>query len=368
MNRKHLQLAAGIALSGFFIWLAFYLGGVSWRELGNAILQTNWLIALAMVAITMVSFYWRTFRWRIIMMPVKDVPAHRLFNPLMIGFGFNNVLPARAGEVARPYALMKQEKIPFTAGLSTIVAERLVDILSLLVLLILMPYYVTLDPTVSRTITLAGSSYTIDAAWIEGKMPVMSALALVLSGVIISFLVRPVRELYIGIIRALPLVPLWLREKLVSIIETVAHGFKALGSLQAVAMIVLHSLVIWLSVAWSFQVMSWGFPGLELTFGEACAFLVITCVVISLPSSPGFFGVYEFGGMVGLIMMGVVPDTAEGATAAFAFTLVVHFLQWVPITFWGLWAASTLHISAADAEHAVEEATEQSPAPMPSSG
>ena len=121
-------------------------------------------------------------------------------------------------------------------------------------------------------------------------------------------------------------------------------------SVKAVALLAFHSIVIWFSVAFTFQLMSWGFPGVHINFGQALAFLVVSCVIISIPSSPGFWGIYEFGGMTALMLMGVVANNPEGQAQAVTFTMVVHFLQWLPITIYGLWAAGKLSVSATDAE------------------
>ncbi|MBI1292187.1 flippase-like domain-containing protein [bacterium] len=363
MNRKFLQLAIGLLVSAFFIWLAFRGGGVTLAQVGDAFAKTNWFWAVPFMALTMASFYWRTFRWKLILDPVVQVPAPRLFGPLMIGFAFNNIFPARAGEFARPFALARQERIPFIAAFSTIIVERIVDIVTLLVLLVLMPFYITLDPNVSREFVVQGRTIVLGAALIESSLPKLSIISLILLSGVVSFMINPIKDLYIEILelslrinKYLPIVPTVVVRKLCGFINDFAKGLEALKSVRVLLLVALHSAVIWCGVGFSFQMMSWGFPGIPVSYGQAMAFLVVTCVVISIPSSPGFWGLYEFGGMVALLMMGVVPDTPEGASQAFAFTLVVHFLQWVPITAYGLWAAGKLSISS-DSLQAAESAT-----------
>jgi hypothetical protein len=364
MNKKIIQLGLGLAAGAFCIWLAFYLGGVTVEQLISAIKQTNWLYALPMAAVTMASFYWRTFRWQILLAPLQDIPSYRLYGPLMIGFAFNNILPARAGEIARPLALTKQEKVPFGAGLSTIIVERLVDVITLLVLMITMPLYITLDATVYRSYTVGDTEFKIGAQFIQDKMPVLSIVSLVLLAGITSFLIPAAKNFYIWILRILPLIPAFVKEKLEAFINSFADGLASLRSIRALSLMILHSAIIWASVAFSFQLMSWGFPGLALTFGQALGFLIVTCIVISIPGPPGFWGVYEFGGMVALLMMGVVPDTPKGAADAFAFSIIVHFLQWVPITLYGLWAAAKLSISSDLPETVLAEESGE-PLPIP---
>jgi hypothetical protein len=176
---------------------------------------------------------------------------------------------------------------------------------------------------------------------------------------IISFLIPPVKNFYIWFLHILPFIPARIKTMLEGFIETFAKGFDSLKSAKAIFLTAIHSIIVWFSVAFSFQLMSWGFPGMQLSFGQALGFLVFTCVVITIPSSPGFWGLYEFGGKVALVLMGVVPNNAEGYSAALAFTIVVHFLQWLPITAYGLWAAGRLHVKVGEVtKDAPEESTQ----------
>ncbi len=350
MNKKHLKLAIGIAISVAFIWYAFAQGGVTLEQMRTAFTQTNWLWAIPMLAVTIVSFYWRVFRWKILLEPTKDIPSGRLFGPMMLGFAFNNIFPARAGEFARPFALMKKEKVPYAAGFSTIVVERLIDVVTLLVLIVILPYIITLDPTVEKNF----QGITLSASMIQSALPKMSILALIILTGIVSFMIPQINALYQTIIRKFPALPDKFRTKFLEMLESFTRGFDSLKNPWALARIAFHSVVVWVTIALSFQVMSWGFPGVNLNLQQAAAFMVVTCVVISIPSSPGFWGLYEFGGMLAIQMMGLVPNTEAGASTAFTFTLVVHLLQWIPTTLIGLYAAKSLAISAHDAEEAAE--------------
>ncbi len=354
--KKYIQLAVGLLISGIFIFLAFYWGGVTLPEILSALGKTNWLIAFAAMVVVMLGFYVRAFRWRILLGPVKDVSANRLFDPMIIGFGFNNIFPARLGEFARPLALKKQEDIPYATGLSTVVVERLIDSICLLIFLLLMPFYITLNPDISYKI----GDFTLNSAWLERQLPKFSIIAFVLLCGVGSFLIPPVKNLYIKILHAMKFVPQGIRNKLEEIIHTVEMGFKSVKSPKALVLISIQSMVIWLSMAWSYQLISLGFPAFTLSFSESVAIMSILCVVVALPSSPGYWGVFEAGGVFALLIMGVIAQgDAKASSNAFAFTMVNHLIQWVPITLWGVWAARKLAISAHDAEEVAEETVEE---------
>lgn len=346
--KKWLQITIGVAVSAFFIWLSFR--SIKLADLAAALKSANWWYAIPMMCVTMASFFWRCFRWQILLAPVKKITAARLYPPLMIGFAFNNIFPARAGEFARPLALSKAEGVPYGTGFSTVLLERVIDVITLLVLFIGMPYYMSIDPSVKETYNLGGKEIIIDAAWLKSATKSISFLAVAMTIVLGSFLVPAMKKLYIAILEKMPLLPAIVKEKLIAFIESFTSGIQSVKSPKAIVMLAIHSLIIWFSVAFSFQLMGWGFPGVQMTFGQSLAFVVVTCVVISIPSSPGFWGLYEFGGLIALLLMGVVPNDAAGRAQAFAFTAVVHFLQWLPITIYGLWAAGKLSVKAGEAE------------------
>ena len=115
--------------------LALFLRGanlsVVWTEMRNA---NSWLIALS-AAVTVVTMVLRALRWQYLLAPIgyaRFIPA---FRTTMIGFAASAVLPARAGEVIRPYLLARQESLSATATFATIIIERLLDAVTCVILL-----------------------------------------------------------------------------------------------------------------------------------------------------------------------------------------------------------------------------------------
>jgi hypothetical protein len=79
--------------------------------------------------------------------------------------------------------------------------------------------------------------------------------------------------------------------------------------------------------------MALGCPGIGLSFIELSAVMVIVCFFIALPSVPGFWGVWEAGGVFALALFGVSSRDAAG------FTLANHAIQVFPVIFIGLISA-----------------------------
>jgi len=421
MQRKHKQLLIGVVISAVFLWLAFRRVPLS--ELWAFLKTINYLWTLPLVVILIGSMYWRSVRWRLLLPPTRNIPPPRLFGPLIIGFGLNNVFPARAGEVLRPLALTKKEGVPFGEGMGTVVMERIFDSIMLLVLffvvLVFVPFegitqtwdarrnvpggplnyalaagflvlagtaawgwrwsrrqnptgenapvakgtgriwtlliagfvlacieVVLLHPFESGRIYTFGKEYVLSGEAVKSLTQKTAIIVAFLMAGVIAILFRPVRDLVLRIVNWMRFLPAGWRRVIVRLIETFAGGLDSLKSPARVFWILVHSVGVWVSVALAFWITSFGIPGLRLTIMEAHAYLVLTCVAIMIPAAPGYWGLYEVGGVFALLVM----DVTEDASAALGFTLVVHFAQWLPITLLGLYYAAKIHVSPGEAQ------------------
>src|SRR5688500_14189317 len=118
-----------IALLGWFLRNADLQ--VVWEHVRNANLALL-LLALAFVAVT----YWvRAMRWQCLLAPIGHTRFRTTFRTTVIGFAALSLLPARAGDVLRPYLLARQEGLTTSATFATVVMERVLDLLAVLALL-----------------------------------------------------------------------------------------------------------------------------------------------------------------------------------------------------------------------------------------
>ncbi len=104
------------------------------RQVWNYAHHANgWLLLLTVVVAT-VTFPVRALRWRLILRDAdgRPFPLLALWHATTIGFMANNLLPARAGEVARAYVAARQLPVRFTTALGTIAVERVFDALVML--------------------------------------------------------------------------------------------------------------------------------------------------------------------------------------------------------------------------------------------
>ncbi len=120
---------------------------------------------------------------------------------------------------------------------------------------------------------------------------------------------------------------------LTGLVENIAVGFAQLKNPRALFACVGLSIGIWTLAAASYYAMSLGCPGIGLGFSEIAATMVIICFFIALPSVPGYWGIWEAGGVFALYLFGIAGKDAAG------FTLVNHAVQVIPVVFLGIASA-----------------------------
>ena len=126
--------------------------GLLWFFLRNADLPRVWaemrharpLLLVGAVLLTGATFVLRSLRWQYLLAPIGHTHFGNAFRATVVGFAASFLLPARAGEVIRPYLLARREGLPGTAAFATIILERLLDLVT--VLLLFAFFVFTADP------------------------------------------------------------------------------------------------------------------------------------------------------------------------------------------------------------------------------
>jgi hypothetical protein len=315
---KRWQFWAGVLISVLFIWLA--LRGLKLSEVWAALKTANygWLIPGVMVYF--VGVWARAWRWHYLLRPLKPIPTQRMFPIVTIGYMGNNLFPARAGEVLRAYILRRQEGVPVSASLATIVVERIFD-----GVVMLMFIFVNLNGLASLTHD-SGFAGSIQSVALVGTSAFFAAL-------VIFLLMALFPHSSLGLYHRFgaPLLPARFREKVNGLLVSFWTGLEALRSPRSIFMVFLTSLVIWLletakywfvTFAFNFSGYTGGFFGLMLMNG-------IVNLATTIPSAPGYIGTFDTPGIAVLVAYGV-----NGEIAA-AYTLVLHAALWLPITLVG---------------------------------
>ena len=102
---------------------------------------------------------------------------------------------------------------------------------------------------------------------------------------------------------------------------------------KTLLMIIFYSFIIWILVGVSLQVMSYGFEEINMNFWQAMLIVIIICITISIPSAPGYWGLYEFGCLLAMSLLGI----QQHREISLSFSLVIHSGQMFPIIAIGLY-------------------------------
>jgi glycosyltransferase 2 family protein len=307
---RRLRFALGFALGLGLCWLA--LRGLDpahvWAEIRSA--QPLWLAAA--FALCWVSYRLRAVRWRWLLaggLAGTDGEAPRdPFGILMLGYFLNNVLPARAGELARVALMQKQHGVPAAGTLATLFAERVVDG----VVLAAIGWW-----AIERALGL-------DLPWLR-TLSILFAVLFVLLLVAASQQARIVRwigEHQTGLVRRVPAV---LRRQL----GTSFQHLGALASVGGLLRVLGLTLVVWSLEAGMYYGVARAFD--VALSGPALAGFVAVVNFASLAPTPGGLGAVELAGVSLLVQCGLAKPTA------FAVVSAQHALQYLLCAVFGLW-------------------------------
>jgi uncharacterized protein (TIRG00374 family) len=322
--------AIGIALSALLLW--WTLRDVSlatvWSELTHANL---FLFLLSSLCCTLI-FPLRARRWRTILQPVApNQPFGALWRSTAIGMMTNNLVPARAGEIARAYALTRQTDVPFSTSIASLAVDRLFDMLVLLLLGVAAFF----DPAFPRDAQIAGQSMGNLA---QGSL-VLLALILIALYSLAFFPSQIVRIFEFFTRRISPKA----EERGKAVLLKFSEGLSVLKSPGRFSAVLAWTVAHWLLNALGFW---FGFKavGITLPFSAALFLQALIALGVALPSAPGFFGVFEKFATVGLGIYGV------SATQATSWAIGFHILSFIPITLIGMWyfAKLGLHLKEID--------------------
>ncbi len=329
----------GIVLSLAFLYWA--LRDVSLTEFLLHVRRANLGLFLVSVVLATLTFPARASRWRIILAASgAPVPWRPVWRATAIGFMATNLLPARAGELARAYAAARFIGLPLPRSLGSIAVERVFD--GLIVVSLLALVVVTFD--FPGAVEVAGTSVSATAAWTGGLF--------ILALGVLFFLVHAPREALRWLAQGLRRVaPARTAEFVVRVTRSFIEGLSILRSPGDFARVVLWSLAIWLINAAAFYAAFMAFHLGPLPFSSALLLQGIVAVGVALPSSPGFFGAFEYCSRIALGLYGVRPD------ASVSFAVGTHLGWFFPITLIGLYylarSGLTLHdLAAAEAGEA----------------
>ena len=305
---RRVQVLIGLSISAIALYLALH--DVHWAKVWDAIGNANLALILLAAAILIATFGVRAFRWGVLLHDVPNLRFFYLFGSLNAGYFINNVLPFQMGELARAYLISELGAFSTTRSLSTVVVERVVDVLTLLLFLMFLAPFVPV-PASAR---IPAFGFAIGAIAVAGFLTLASQRR------------GPVPPLLDWAIQRTPERS---RPKIRQMADSGIQAFAVLANPRMGLAVVALSVMSWLCVGLVYFI---GFKAFDMGLGYEAALIVViaTSLGFFFPSSPGAFGVYH---ALAIYALTTIFDVDKNLAVSYA--LVMHLLFYLPPIFIG---------------------------------
>ncbi len=299
MNSKFFQAIQYIVLLALGIILCVhFFNTLDFENLKSKITTGNFSWFYVVMFVSLMVYVIRTLRWQMLIRSIGyETKFLNTFSALSISYFVSFVVP-RLGEVTRCLSVKKQHDIPFMQLLGTVIIERIIDILSLIILLVLtiilqfdkimefVKYNVLKPIYESIILKIAGGNTTI----------LFIVLAVVFISIALFFCFRK-----------------YIRKRspklIVKFVEGLKEGITSIGKLKQKKIFIFYTLLIW--VCYYLMTYFWFFIFEEtsvLTWGACLSILTIGTIGRSVPIQGGGMGAYHFLVMSVVMLYGMTED------------------------------------------------------------
>jgi uncharacterized protein (TIRG00374 family) len=289
----------GLIIGAILVYLS--VRGIRFQDVIDGFRMVRYEYVLLPLLIFFFMQVLRAWRWGIILSPIEKVDQLSLFSVTCVGFLAIVAIPARIGELARPYLITKKSQIKMSAAVGTIFVERIFDSFSVLSVFVIVLFLTPLPP------------WLIKASFIFFLITIMIFTVMILLLVkrdkanrVLGSLFRRFPERY-----AVKLNPL---------IDYFIDGFAIIADPKRFFVVMFLSAILWLINGTAIYLLFMAF-GFSLPPVAAFVLMIILMVGIAIPAAPGFIGNWHYFCILGLTLFGITK------TDAFTFAVVYHFLS-----------------------------------------
>lgn len=301
--------------------LALSLYGVNAGRIRELIagVAPSWLLLAAVLYIS--AYFVRSLRWRLVLRPVKEITVVESFSMFMAGYFLNYIIPIRAGELAKSFFLKRLKDVPISASLPTVFVDKLLDLLSIILVVLMIPM---ISGSLNRYVTSL----------------ILAVLAVFILGVLLLvFAVTREKATARFLARAVAWLPSKIEQRLTGWIGLFVRGMGvAKRNLRATsALLGLTGLAVLIDALY-FSIMFRAFP-IEIPFLKVLFGYTLIYLSYILPTPPAQIGHNETV-MVLIFAVGLGLNREEVS----AVMILAHLLTGLMITGVGLWAFGSMSI------------------------
>jgi len=293
------KVFVGLALSALMVYLS--IRGIDFQGVADGFRNIRYGYVLPALALLLLMQVLRSVRWGLILSPLAKIDQLSLFSVTSVGFLAIVAFPARLGELARPYLITKKSSLKMSSALGTIIVERVLDSLTVLVIAVFVLFFIPLPP------------------WLVRASVLFLLATLILLAVMILVIIKREASLRVlaPLIRKLPA---RFAEGLNRLIGHFIEGFRIMIDPALLISVTGLSFFIWLVDALAIYLLLLAF-GFQLPVSAAFVLMIILIVGIAIPTAPGFIGNWHYFCILGLTLFDVPR------TEALTFAVIYHALS-----------------------------------------
>lgn len=309
-----LTVIVSFAIAALFMWWA--LQGMELERIAGYFAQADYLWVAVAAVFGLLAYWFRAVRWNLLLEPLGHrISTSNSFWTISFGYLMNLTIP-RSGELARSTALFSVEKVPVDESFGTIILERVVDLLCMLLFLALALVF-RYQAILSFYDYLTAEN---DKAGTAGQSPALYVLAALGAVFLILFLIFRQR------IQRLPIY-----QKILCFISGIVAGLLSVFRLRQKGLFLVYTLAIWVCYYLAAYLICFALPETS-QFGLADGFFIIVVGTMGMmvPASGGigaFHLALKFGIMALFLSMG--KDPAEGGEVGLSYAFISHTMQLV---------------------------------------
>jgi uncharacterized protein (TIRG00374 family) len=298
--------------------VVWFLRGANAGDIVFHLRRARWDLLLVSFACLAFGFVGRAIRWQYLLLPVGKVSFGAVFRTTVIGFGALGLLPVRAGDVIRPYLLARREGLSATATFATVIMERVLDLVTILVLMAAYVWGFAGEGTIPEQFLGA----------IKSSSAVLGAGGV---GVLVMMWVLATHPERVGTLAGVAgrVLPGRLSQRVEGMARTFSTGFAAIRDARALAMAVLWSFPIWIAIAAQAWAVTIAF-GIAMPFVGALLLQALLVIGVAVPTPGGVGSFHE------AYRIGVTTFFGASNAQAIAAAIVTHAIAYVPVVIVGV--------------------------------
>ena len=267
MSKKHRTKMVGLAKDPkVIIGVVISFAGIYWAfkdfdffDFKQSIQQIDFVYFLLATIFLWGSVWLRGIRWKWLFNDSASPSVASLYRAELIGYFGNNVLPLRLGEILRAYIVGKENNLPKSFVFGTVVLERLMDMFALIFFGIILLFL-----------------YPFEEGWVGDYILKGGSVILIVIFVLIIISRFKLKST---------------ENKILRIFNQIMDGLLSIRK-ESIIPVVISSILIWSIYLLDVYLIQRAFQ-FNLSWTQSLAILVISSLVLSIPSAPGMIGTFH---------------------------------------------------------------------------